>query len=944
MNVFPKDFKHTLTGFGGDPNLNREEHRASIKKTPVILIHGNAANVSHSKWGWYPIMRGFLKDEGYQDSEIWAMNYLGENRDLPPELPSPVRDHIIEVRKFIDDVIAYLNVKRVDIISHSLGGMMTTAYLKGFKSDGTWENTNNKLDRVGTAVYLASNNYGMYQQPLYGEFQIGSDFEVNSHKFEGINEDTPKGINDPKKMVAPEESWKVTTIKDADTLSPQVKYVAIIAINDFVDQQSKDTSRLNGADLNQRFNLGPNTDGHEKIIKDRGVFDSFKIYLNEYPPVSPVNITVDKENGNYLKPLSIVINVDPKDKTVSYIAKCINKEFVAGYIVETARETLNGELKNGKKLTISTDGIWEVAFSCPGASDIKRVYGVSVAIPIVEIITPNTSKFTGSREVQAQASNGKLYFSFDGKLFNEGSTIRISESHTVYFIAIDNGKASEIVSRYYEKAAAWTEQASGTPTNHYIAQRITLDEYINIYGPKYHWINTYTMYKINGEWTDNPDIPVSDTVAPTISFDKEEGTYEGVLKLRIAAIDDYDAEPILYWTKDGSTPTVNSSHRANYVDLIFDAKGKYKVKTFSKDASGNSSDIITKEYTVKIPQNMPTVKSDPATGEYTQPIDVTITAPGAIAYYTTDGSEPSTRSPSFTERKLLSISGNGGHTIKVLAIKKGNRVIKEFNYSINDTVHVKPDTAISSFAGGTFVNSVQVMLTPDKLVEWTKYTTDGTDPSDTNGTVYMRVFTLKQGCTLKWRSKDKQGILEDIHSAVFTITNQKHAVYDNNKIFDGYVKANSDGHSASVGTFGNLAIGSGSDGKHNRAILHFDTSSIPDNAVIGKAYLEVEYYSGEGNVFSQGNIKVAIKKGYFGISKNVQADDFSSAATAVDVAEIAYSPDGKMVSTMFNEEGLNAINKTGITQVRLEPPVSLSADNYMFIKEGAHAKLYIDYN
>jgi hypothetical protein len=45
MNIFPGDFVHTLTGFGGDPHMNREQHRKSIKKTPVILIHGNASEV-----------------------------------------------------------------------------------------------------------------------------------------------------------------------------------------------------------------------------------------------------------------------------------------------------------------------------------------------------------------------------------------------------------------------------------------------------------------------------------------------------------------------------------------------------------------------------------------------------------------------------------------------------------------------------------------------------------------------------------------------------------------------------------------------------------------------------------------------------------------------------------------------------------------------------------
>jgi pimeloyl-ACP methyl ester carboxylesterase len=459
MNVFPSDFDHTLTGFGGDPDMDQAQHRASKKKTPVILIHGNAANVAHPKFGWFD-MRRFLKDEGYQDCEIWAMDYLGENRDLPPEMPTPVKNHIDDLRKFIDDVIAYLNVERIDIICHSLGGMMTCAYMRGYKSDGTFDNEIHRLDKVGTAVFLACANHGLGQFSP-GEFQTGGDFEVNCHKFDGVTDFTPVGASDPKKMVAPVDRWKVATKLDVDKLPPQTMYVAIIAANDFVDQQNKDTSRLEGADKNERFNLGFSIIGHEKILKDRGVFNAFRDYLNVYPPgipatvlaVSPVFISVDKDSGSYTKPLSITVDVTPTDTVVTYAAKHVTKEYQAGYIVEKAVETLNDNLKNGEALTLSTDGIWEVTFSCPGASDVKRVYGVSVAKPIVEIMTLSAPRFTDSREVQAVTSNGKLYYSLDGVHFNEGSKVKIPETYTVYFISIDKGNASEIVYRFYEKEA-----------------------------------------------------------------------------------------------------------------------------------------------------------------------------------------------------------------------------------------------------------------------------------------------------------------------------------------------------------------------------------------------------------------------------------------------------------------------------------------------------------
>lgn len=49
---------------------------------------------------------------------------------------------------------------------------------------------------------------------------------------------------------------------------------------------------------------------------------------------------------------------------------------------------------------------------------------------------------------------------------------------------------------------------------------------------------------------------------------------------------------------------------------------------------------------------------------------------------------------------------------------------------------------------------------------------------------------------------------------------------------DGYIKANADGSSPAIGTLESslgLALGRGSDSKYNRAMLSFDTSTLPDN-------------------------------------------------------------------------------------------------------------------
>jgi len=161
---------------------------------------------------------------------------------------------------------------------------------------------------------------------------------------------------------------------------------------------------------------------------------------------------------------------------------------------------------------------------------------------------------------------------------------------------------------------------------------------------------------------------------------------------------------------------------------------------------------------------------------------------------------------------------------------------------------------------------------------------------------------------------------------------------------DGYVKANADGSSPAVGTYSTLGIGRGSDGKYNRAILSFDTSSLPDNATITRAYIVVTYSSRSGDPWANGNsLVIDVKNGYFGIASTIETSDWAASPTASAVASIASFTSGTKQSTDFNSAGLSAINKTGKTQLKLRFVNNQSSTAYIFIKEGADAKLYVTY-
>jgi pimeloyl-ACP methyl ester carboxylesterase len=474
MNKFPAGFNGGLTGFGGDASKNRDEHRKDIKKTPIILAHGNGANATSQQWGWQTMV-GFLKEIGYRDSEIWAMDYLGEDNDQPI-IPGAHRDHIDRFRKFVDSVREYLNVEKLDFIAHSLGCGMVNAYIKGLQSNGTWKQSDNRMDFVGTFVALAGGTYGLGQF-AQDEFKTGSDFERQSHVSKGTADDTPAGSTTPTEQISPVESWKKTTALDNDESS----YAAIIAVNDFVDMQYRDTSRREGADLNARYDLGYFLDGHEKVIKSKTVFNDFKIFLNKHAPQPPVTIQVDKVSGNYSSPLPVTVTVNPTDQRVDYVARRLRKEFQAGYIIESAEETLSGTLSNHESLTLANTGVWEVKFSAPGAADIVVSYGVGVDLPVVTIEPDNTTPFKGSLDVMARTTRGRLYYSPDGQGWIEGAIFHITRTCTVHFIAIDSeGIASMVVEKAYKRNPDWDDRVTATLCEHFIAKRLDLPHFLDL--------------------------------------------------------------------------------------------------------------------------------------------------------------------------------------------------------------------------------------------------------------------------------------------------------------------------------------------------------------------------------------------------------------------------------------------------------------------------------
>jgi predicted outer membrane repeat protein len=102
------------------------------------------------------------------------------------------------------------------------------------------------------------------------------------------------------------------------------------------------------------------------------------------------------------------------------------------------------------------------------------------------------------------------------------------------------------------------------------------------------------------------------------------------------------------------------------------------------------------------------------------------------------------------------------------------------------------------------------------------------------------------------------------------------------------------------------------------AILHFDTSSIPDTAVITTATLKIKKYATVGtDPFTiLGNLTVDMRRPSFGADL-LSINDFQIVAGRVAVATFGTVPVSNWYSAALNGSGRNYLSKTSTTQFRL---------------------------
>jgi hypothetical protein len=136
---FPDDFPVIIDASLGVPVIGFGA-AGPVERTPVIFLHGNNDTPfptdCNSSFGHLQAFAQHFLEHGYRASELWALGYQGDQCDAlaDPTVKSGAAHSTIEnvpdLRAFVQAVLDYTGATQVDIVGHSLGGIVPREWMR----------------------------------------------------------------------------------------------------------------------------------------------------------------------------------------------------------------------------------------------------------------------------------------------------------------------------------------------------------------------------------------------------------------------------------------------------------------------------------------------------------------------------------------------------------------------------------------------------------------------------------------------------------------------------------------------------------------------------------------------------------------------------------------------------------------------------------------------
>jgi len=201
------------------------------------------------------------------------------------------------------------------------------------------------------------------------------------------------------------------------------------------------------------------------------------------------------------------------------------------------------------------------------------------------------------------------------------------------------------------------------------------------------------------------------------------------------------------YTTNGSIPTSGSTQYT--APFTVSSSCTVKARAFKSDYT--DSDVASASFTINNPlPKVATPSISPNGGTFSGSALVTLSCStsGATIRYTTNGSDPTSRSTLYSSPFTVSSSS----TVMAKAFKTGytDSDVASASFTINDPL---PKVAAPSISpnGGTFTAATLVTLSCSTHGATIRYTTDGSNPTS-GSTQYTVPFTVSSSCTVKARA------------------------------------------------------------------------------------------------------------------------------------------------------------------------------------------------
>ncbi len=243
--------------------------------------------------------------------------------------------------------------------------------------------------------------------------------------------------------------------------------------------------------------------------------------------------------------------------------------------------------------------------------------------------------------------------------------------------------------------------------------------------------------------------------AATPVFSLAPGTYTST---QTVTITDTTPGAVIYYTTNGSVPTTGSAPYSGPITV----STTETIKAIAIASGYSQSAVASAAYTITPPAATPVFSLAPGTYTSTQTVTITDTTPGAVIYYTTNGSVPTTGSASYSGPITVSTT----ETIKAIAIANGysQSAVASATYIISKTAA----TPVFSPVAGTYSSTQSVTITDSTPGATIHYTTNGSNPT-TSSTRYTGAITVSATETIKAIATASGYSQSSVATAAYTI-------------------------------------------------------------------------------------------------------------------------------------------------------------------------------